>query len=118
MIYLASPYSDPSLGVRTNRYLAACKAAAELIRDGSFVFSPIAHSHGIALCGNLPGDWAYWQDADRAILKICSHVTVLKLDGWEESKGIAAEVLIAEELGKPVVYVEPSAFECFRGEEP
>jgi len=109
MIYLASPYSHESFGVRTKRYIAACKAAGELMSRGEEVFSPIAHSHGIALCGDLPIGWEYWENIDRECLRVCSSVTVLKLDGWEQSKGISAEVAIAEELGLPVTYADPKS---------
>jgi hypothetical protein len=34
-------------------------------------------------------------------------MVVLKLGGWEESVGIAAEIKIAEDLGIPVTYMEP-----------
>jgi len=117
MIYLASPYSDPSLKVRTNRYLAACKAAAEMMEAGTVVFSPIAHTHGIALCGGLPMGWDYWERVDREFLAACNFMTVLMLDGWRESLGVAAEIRIAEESGKHITYAAPSAFQCFRGEK-
>ena len=47
MIYLASPFSHPDAGVRQQRFEAACRAAAALIRQGKTVFAPIAHSYGI-----------------------------------------------------------------------
>ncbi len=34
MIYLASPYSHPDVAVREARFHAACRAAAEFMRDG------------------------------------------------------------------------------------
>ena len=113
MIYLASPYSHESLLVRTKRYMAACQAAAELMAAGQVVFSPIAHTHGIALCGDLPMGWDYWERVDREFLAACSSVTVLCIDGWRESKGVAAEVDVALGAGKHVTYADPSAFECF-----
>ena len=38
--------------------------------------------------------------------KCCKCVLVLKLDGWEESTGVKAEIKIAESLGIPVEYVD------------
>lgn len=106
MIYLASPYSHADEAVREARFRAVCRHAAHMMRAGRFVFSPIAHTHPIAAFG-LPGDWAYWEQYDRAMLARCSELIVLMLDGWRESKGVQAEIGIAASLGKPVSYATP-----------
>ena len=107
MIYLASPYSHPDHAVREARFQAACRAAAFLIRQGKTVFSPVAHSHPIC-CFGLPGDWGFWQRHDLEHLATCNEVVVLKLDGWQQSRGIQAEVARARALGKPVSFIEPT----------
>ena len=107
MIYIASPYSHPDPAVREARFQAACHAAAELMRQGKIVFSPISHSHGIARYG-LPKDWAYWEACDRKHLEACDELVVLTLDGWQESVGVQAEIQIARQLGKPVSFLEPN----------
>jgi hypothetical protein len=33
---------------------------------------------------------------------------VLMLDGWEQSRGVNAEIALARELGLPVEYVNPA----------
>jgi len=104
MIYLASPYSHPDAAVRQQRFESACRAAAELIRRGHVVFSPIAHSHGIAQHG-LPVDWDFWEAQDRRLLAACDELWVLTLDGWRESRGVQAEIAIARAAGKPVRFV-------------
>lgn len=111
MIYLASPYSSPSAVVRRCRYWEACRAAASLIRSGHVVFSPIVHSHPLVEHG-LPLDWTWWERIDREFLVRCDEVIVLTLDGWEQSLGVAAEIRLAEELGKPVRYLEPEDAAC------
>ncbi len=104
MIYLASPYSHPDAAVRQQRFEAACRVAAELIRRGHVVFSPIAHSHSIAQHG-LPMDWGFWEAQDRRLLAACDELWVLKLDGWQHSRGVQAEIAIVRALGKPVRFV-------------
>ncbi len=104
MIYLASPYSHPDAAVRQARFEAACHAAAELIRRGHVVFSPIAHSHCIAQHG-LPADWGYWERHDRRLLAACDELWVLKLEGWQHSRGVQAEIAIAWAMGKPIRFV-------------
>ena len=76
-----------------------------MMADGMQVFSPIAHSHGIAAFG-LPGDWRYWEKYDRWFLARCDVLVVLLLDGWNQSVGIEDEIRIAVELGKSIEYRE------------
>jgi nucleoside 2-deoxyribosyltransferase len=106
LVYLASPYSSPSPEVRESRFHAACRAAAQLMAGGAFVFSPIAHTHPIALAGDLPKGWDWWREYDRRMLAACDEVAVLCIDGWRESVGVQGEIAIAAETGKPVKYLE------------
>lgn len=104
MIYLASPYSHPEVAVREQRFRDACRAFATLLASGLTVFSPIVHGHPLVDLG-LPTDWPFWERFDREHLARCDEVVVLMLDGWRESVGVAAEIRIARELGKPVRYL-------------
>lgn len=106
MIYLASPYSHADAAVREQRFRAACAAAVRLIAAGHVVFSPIVHGHPLVGHG-LPTDWRFWEPFDREQLARCDEVVVLMLDGWRESVGVAAEIRIAGEFGKPVRYLAP-----------
>jgi nucleoside 2-deoxyribosyltransferase len=106
VIYLASPYSHPDPAVRQERFHAACRATAALIRAGNAVFAPVVHSHPLVEHG-LPTGWEYWERIDREFIARCDEVVVLMLEGWERSVGTGAETLIARELGKPVRFVSP-----------
>ena len=108
MIYLASPYSHPDPAIREQRYHAACRATAALLRIGHTVFSPIVHSHPLASLG-LPTDWKFWARFDRDHLERCDEVWVLTLDGWRESVGVREEIRIARQLGRPVRRLAPEA---------
>lgn len=107
MIYLAAPYSHPDRAVMLARFRAVNKAAALLMSQGLHVFSPISHSHPIAEVGELPTSWSFWEKYDTEALKMCSQVIVLMLDGWKESKGVAAELEIAKSLGLGITYADP-----------
>ncbi len=102
MIYLASPYSHPDEAVRVERFRQAARAAGKLMAAGCFVFSPISHTHPIAVECELPTGWEFWERYDRLHIASCSCVVVLILKGWDESAGVKAEMKIAAELGKPV----------------
>jgi len=80
-----------------------------MMRRGEHVFSPISHTHPIALAGDLPKDWEFWQAYDRAMLRACGKLAVLMQDGWQESVGVQAEIAIARELGLPVEFIEHNA---------
>ena len=109
LLYLASPYSHEDPAVRHARSEAACRAAAELIRQGKAIYSPIAYSHPLCQYG-LPLDWQFWQKHDLRFLEMCSEVIVLKLPQWEKSVGVQAEIAAARAMNKPVTFVAPGDF--------
>lgn len=105
MIYLATPYSHPDVGVREARFDQACRIAGGLMAAGEIVFSPIAHTHPIAVRCDLPKGWEFWEKYDREMLGLASRLVVVTMDGWQTSRGIAAEIAIAQHLGIPVEYM-------------
>lgn len=106
-IYLVTPYSDPDPAIRQARFEFVNKVAAKLMSEGLLVFSPISHTHPIALAGKLPTGWKFWADYDFTLIEWCDEVYVLKREGWKESIGVTAEIKIAKELHKPVTYIDP-----------
>lgn len=112
MIYLCSVYSlEADAALMEKRWQYAMKRTAEFLKDGIVVFSPIAHSHEIALRYDLPKEFDFWEHLDFGYLEASTHVWVLKMPGWERSKGITAEIKEAKRLGKPVVYIECEDYE-------
>ena len=105
MIYLASPYSHPDHAIREQRYRAACRATAALMRSGHIVYAPVVHGHSLVHYG-LPTDWSFWQPSARAFIERCDELVILPLEGWESSEGMRAEIAIAAELNKPVRRLE------------
>lgn len=111
LVYLATPYSHPDPLVRVFRFNAVNRAAAQLMAKGLHIYSPISHTHPIAMEGSLPLGWDFWQQYDRAILDACCRMIVLRLPGWEESKGVAAEMQIAQDLGLAVSFIDPDSID-------
>ena len=105
LIYLACPYSHPNRIIRRQRFREVSRAAAQFMKEGHFIFSPISHTHPIAEYG-LPLGWEFWKEYDEAMLKVCKELWVLMLPGWNESRGVTAEIKIAEELRLQILYVE------------
>ena len=114
-IYLAGPYSSHDISVKQRRFDLLNIMAAKLMKEGHLVFSPISHTHPIALAGDLPGGWEFWEAYDRTFIDWADEIHVLKLPGWSTSTGVSAEIALGIELDKPVTYIE--AEELFHGDK-
>jgi hypothetical protein len=106
MIYIASPYSHPIDSVRHERFMAALRYANDLMHEGEIVFSAIAYGHPFACYMAAPTDFASWRALNHHMIALSDKVHVLMIDGWDESKGVRDEILYANEIVKPVVFVE------------
>ena len=104
MTYICAPYSHADPLIRLARFEAVNRFAARLMRQGNHVFSPLSHSHPIAMAGELPTDFEYWQALNRIWLSNCHRVIVLMLPGWRDSVGVAGEIKIATSIGLPIDY--------------
>lgn len=87
------------------RFDSVCRMAGLMMLDGDVVYSPIAHNHPIAVRCKLPRGWNYWKKFDTEMLRASERMVVLRMQGWDKSKGIAAEIKIAKKLGIPVYYI-------------
>lgn len=105
MIYLASPYSHIDPAVRLQRFETVCFVAANLMKEGHHIFSPIAHTHPICLKLDLPFAFEFWKSLDEEMITFCSDFWIVRMDGWSISKGVAAETAFAVKLGKSIRYI-------------
>lgn len=109
VIYLACPYTDPDPVVRKARFDIATAVAADLIRAGHIVYSPITMTHPIdmVLAGaskTLGSD--YWVAFDEAFMEMCTEMVVIRLEGWERSNGIRREIAYFTDHKKPIRYMD------------
>ena len=106
--YLATPYSKYPGGI-AGAYELACKQSALLISHGIHVFSPIAHSHGIAFHGELDAlSHDLWLKMDRTYMDLCVGCIFLLADSWEKSFGMEQERLYFLKNNKTVVDMTPN----------
>lgn len=103
--YLACPYSHPDPKIKQLRHAAVTRVAYNLMSKGILVYSPLTHNIPIDQLG-IHGNWLTWKDFDHEMLSRCNRLIVLKLPGWEESKGLAAEIAHANKIGIPVEWME------------
>ena len=111
LIYLASPYSDPSAAVRHDRFVSTARVTLALSHRGVFVFSPILHTVPMVQVADAGHLWSDWAEVDRCWLERCDEMWILGLRGWSSSVGVGAEIDIMRELGKPVRLLDPQSYE-------
>ena len=102
-IYLACPYTHIDPKVRQKRFEQVNEVAGQLMKKGYIVFSPISHSHPISLTLNNSVDADFWLDQDKHFIDWCDELHILCLDGWQQSKGVSAEIKLAKKLNKRIV---------------
>jgi hypothetical protein len=104
--YLASPYTKYKSGHEI-AYRDVCAMAAALVKKGYAVFSPIAHGHGLSKHGGIPfTDHAVWEKIDSPFVDLCGGLIVAKLDGWDNSEGVAVEISKFRAAGKPIIFMD------------
>lgn len=107
-VYLAQPYTNPDPDVIAYRVEQGFKATAKLMNEGHLVFAPIVHTHelGKFVDPELSKQHDFWMRQDIAILRHASELVILTLEGWEQSKGVAQEILVAEVCMIPIRFME------------
>jgi Domain of unknown function (DUF1937) len=111
LTYLATPYSKYPNGIDV-AFRDACMLAANLISLGMKVYSPIAHTHPIAIYGSVdPFDHAIWLPLDFAIMDRCDNLLVAHMSGWEDSYGIGEEIKYFTKAGKEIYDLDVDTFE-------
>ena len=110
VVYLACPYTDPDPAVRKARFDVATVVAADFIREGRIVYSPITMTHPIDIviagASNTLGS-DFWVAFDEAFMEMCSEIVVIRLEGWQKSRGITREIAYFKDHKKPIRYMDP-----------
>jgi hypothetical protein len=106
MIYLASPHTHATSGIRVDRYLAALDCLDWMLRRGYWVFSPIVHSHNLPSNTGEKISWEHWTEFDTETITRMDELWVLIMPGTKESKGVRAEIKIAEIQGKKIIAIQ------------
>jgi hypothetical protein len=104
IVYLASPYSNPSKKIREERFEQISQIAADLNAEGVIAFSPITYGHTLLEFRDLPTDWNFWKTFCLSFLEHADELWVYQMEGWKDSRGIQAEIEFAEQHGIPVIY--------------
>lgn len=104
--YLATPYSKYQLGLDA-AFKHACVASAKLVASGVRLYCPIAHTHPIAIYGEIdPRNHEVWLGLDGPFMKGACGLIVTTMQGWSESYGISVEIDSFNLQNKPVRYLD------------
>ena len=104
--YLATPYSKYHLGLHA-AYEMACEQRAVFVRAKIPCFSPIVHSHAVALYGDIdPLDHKIWLPDDAPFMALAKGLVIVKAPGWQSSYGIDQEKIAFAQAGKPIHFME------------
>ena len=103
--YIASPYSHPLALIREERYLHVSYYLKQCLEKREWAYSPIVHCHELAKTWDLPKDAGFWEEYNFVMLRNATRMKILRLEGWEESVGIRAELAEAQRIHLPVIYV-------------
>ena len=106
MIYIASPYSHPNDSVQYARFIAARDYTAFLMSQGYVAFSPIAYGRQFEKAHGVKGDHVTWLNFNKHLLRHSTFIHVLKLEGWEKSKGVEFEIQMAKSCHIPIEYIQ------------
>lgn len=103
--YIASPYTNSEPEVVDRNYSEVCRFCGWLAKNRPYwhVFSPIVHWHTISQDYDIPGDADYWEDYNKKYVEMHDSLIILKIPGWEESKGVATEIEHAKKHGLTIL---------------
>lgn len=107
LIYVASPYSKYIWGIDA-AFDDIAKITGRLIRNELNVYSPIVHTHKIAIASGMdPLDHSLWMKIDETLMNKSDALLVVKMQGWQESYGVNYEVRYFDTRGKPIHFFDP-----------
>lgn len=111
LIYIGSPYSHTDPVVVEENYRRVSRLAAKLCSKGQVAFSPITYGHTLLGFVQMPNDWEFWKSFCLSFLEHSEELIVYKMPGWENSKGLAAEIEFATERNIKITWIEYDEYE-------
>lgn len=101
LVYVSHPYTSPHEPTRLKRLHIAMLYEQHLLRQGRAVYSPVR----IARLNPNLDDEVDWYAIDLQALDRCTEMHVLRLKGWDASRGVRLEIEHAIEHGIKIVHI-------------
>lgn len=106
MIYLASPYSHPNPAVMQERFEDVQLIVVEGFNRGIMYLSPIMYWHEAASKFSLTTDYRPYLQFNMELLRACTEIHVLTIQGWSISLGVEQEIKAAAEVKIPMHHID------------
>lgn len=111
MIAITGPYNHQDPMVKEERVNIITSACLTLLLSGKTAITPLTYGlmlieHSKKKGVEIPDTFNYWEKFCLDFIESSDEVYVLNIDGWEDSKGVAAEIAKAKECNIPVYLVE------------
>lgn len=104
LVYLATPYSKYPKGIE-QAFQDASAIAGKLLKSGVKIYSPIAHTHPLAIYGDInPLDHSIWIPFDESMMRVSQALIVAMMDTWQDSYGVNHEIEFFRKAGKPIYF--------------
>lgn len=105
--YVGSVYSCFPGGIDA-AFEEICRVMGEFARAGIPAYSPIGHTHPIAMASGLdPFDHKIWLPFDTPMMTAARGLVVVKMATWEDSYGLQQEITLFKSARKPIRYLNP-----------
>lgn len=104
LIYIAAPYYDPNSSVTLKRMERIYGMMHHYIVNDKHPITPLS-MHEIVARYDLNGTYEFWDRYCLNILKRCDEMHVLCLEGWDKSRGVAAEIQFCKDNNIPIRYI-------------
>lgn len=119
LIYLASPFSHKDKNIEESRFKDITLIAALLEKKyGYAMFLPITQSYAmVKMVPSLGGEFKSWEKIDLFMVGKSDELWVVKLEGWENSKGVKAEIKHANKIVIPIKYIHYNNNEIIIGDK-
>lgn len=106
LVYVGSPYSHESKAVMEENFKRVTAFTAKLCAEGVLAFSPITYGHTLVEFRDMPRDWNFWKTFCLSFMDNAERMIVYKMPGWENSRGLEAEIEYAKQNNIPIEYVD------------
>ena len=112
IIYVASPYSsslsgDLKLRQQEDRFARVRDFVLHQANaENLLIYSPIVYAHNLAQRGSLPTDAEFWYNFNIGVLRKSEALFLLRIPGWDTSKGVTLELNAAKIMAIPVIHFD------------
>jgi hypothetical protein len=105
--YLASPYTKYRDGLDAAAAIVS-RVAGRLFQSDVPFFCPVAHTYAIAKFAKVDKlAHAKWMALDRPMMLAAYGIVIVRMHGWQDSKGIGEEEDYFVSASKPRVFIDP-----------